>query len=71
MTLHEKMQSLDRMIERDAEEDKLQNEYVWALVMQHQEQREKIKQKIAQKENVRSNYIEIGTLSQYIPEHFY
>ena len=53
-TLHEKIVSLDRLIERDQEEMRLEDEYIWALVNQNKDQHEKILQKIAQKENVSS-----------------
>ena len=52
-TIFEKSQSLDRLIERDQEEMRLEDEYIWALVNQNKDQHEKIVQKIAQKENVR------------------
>ena len=54
-TLHEKIVSLDRLIERDQEEMRLEDEYIWALVNQNKDQHEKILQKIAQKENVSSH----------------
>ena len=50
--MYDKIASLDRLIERDKEETRLEHEYIWALVNQNKDQREKITQKIAQKENV-------------------
>ena len=54
-SLYEKIASLDRLIERDNEEMRLEDEYIWALVNQNKDQHEKIVQKIAQKENVSSH----------------
>ena len=54
-TLFEKISCLDRLIERDQEEMRLEDEYIWALVNQNKDQHEKIVQKIAQKENVSSH----------------
>merc|ERR1711962_103055 len=48
---HDQLLKLDRMIERDAEEVQLENEYVWANYHQNVEEREKINQKMGQKEN--------------------
>ena len=62
-TLYEKIASLDRLIERDNEEMRLEDEYIWALVNQNKDQHEKILQKIAQKENV-SNHIVICPLTK-------
>lgn len=52
---YEKLKELDKLKERDAEEERLQKEFMWALVKENRGEQEKVANKIAQKETALEN----------------
>jgi len=52
---YEKLKELDKLKERDVEEERLQKEFMWALVKENRAEQEKITAKIAQKETALEN----------------
>jgi len=52
---YEKLQELDRLKQRDQEEERLQKEFLWALVKENRADQDKVKSKISQKETALEN----------------
>merc|ERR1712240_478629 len=52
---YEKLQELDRLKQRDQEEERLEKEFLWALVKENRADQEKVKSKISQKETALEN----------------
>jgi len=52
---YEKLKELDKLKERDLEEERLQKEFLWALVKENRVEKDKISNKIAQKETALEN----------------
>jgi len=52
---YEKLKELDKLKERDLEEERLQKEFLWALVKENRVEQEKISNKMGQKETALEN----------------